>query len=951
MSDSESSFSDGELQPTFLAKLTASQLGKQKFKGGATHDHSDDDAQSTSSAASFERSGARRGAAEWQEEEPSAKLPLKVGGGLVIAPTGEHSVHHPRAMSQAVAAGAEAAQAAQVQAAAAEAIGAVPSQAVPPPKHDRTAKAKSLLARASVQGLSEERLLARRRRRQLEIAELAEQMLEAPERSFSAPQGSRARQDPSGSKLDREDRASALYELCLDGDAVVRAAAAASLTAVYCDVLPSYRIRLATEAEREVKLKKDVKRLRDYEESLLAAYQKFLQLLEITVGLYDAVHSATGEELAAEHRKVAEAAADWNAKQAARRRAAMAEASTLLHWRGPAPIMKRLAMAALHQMSQLLMASPNFNFRTNILATLVARLDHREEPMAKAASQHLSRALASDPSCGLGAEAAKLILGLVSQRGSKLRASALAPLLALPLTKLVKHARAVASEKRKLKQALSKKSKQGSQEVESVLAGLASADAEDKEATATAQAAALTDVMLIYFKLLRGRNPGPIMPAVLRGLARYSHLIDVEVAGDLLLSLRDAAASDLAAEDRGSPASKLLPLAAGVQLVRTALRQVSGGASTVLNIDVTGFVVYLHRLLQRAARSGVSVGFSYTGRTAGHDDVALACQAVAASGADPVQAAALSAALDSADSSAQPLLGAMMSAVEASLLHRRENDLPLVIAVVKALLGIAVVAEPGAAVAVLTMTRALVARYPRARSVLEAPHHTAHVGAGAWKSWHPDALGTQRAAAAEAGASGSEGVLNPANLAARGEPPSAWETTLLARSFHPALAEAAVACASGAVPPARVAYDSLIQSYSFADGTFCPAPAMPKPPRVAAAWRQAMMRASKEGGSAQAAAQLAGANVDASEEDDAWTPAAHDPLAGGAEECAADNLVVVYSSKYGGAASGPSDPSPFLLSLEAGDSTHSGAAAAAVAGSTHAAPAAGKKRRRRGGRR
>jgi hypothetical protein len=53
------------------------------------------------------------------------------------------------------------------------------------------------------------------------------------------------------------------------------------------DVLPGYRIRPASEQEKDVILKKETKRLRDYENAILGAYQRYLKFLsdKATLGL------------------------------------------------------------------------------------------------------------------------------------------------------------------------------------------------------------------------------------------------------------------------------------------------------------------------------------------------------------------------------------------------------------------------------------------------------------------------------------------------------------------------------------------------------------------------------------------------------------------------------------------------------------------------------------------
>lgn len=50
-----------------------------------------------------------------------------------------------------------------------------------------------------------------------------------------------------------------------------------SLVAVFKDILPGYRIRPVTEREQAMTLSKDVKRVRDFESSLLSHYQACLK--------------------------------------------------------------------------------------------------------------------------------------------------------------------------------------------------------------------------------------------------------------------------------------------------------------------------------------------------------------------------------------------------------------------------------------------------------------------------------------------------------------------------------------------------------------------------------------------------------------------------------------------------------------------------------------------------
>jgi len=103
--------------------------------------------------------------------------------------------------------------------------------------------------------------------RKLKIAELSNSILENPESSVS--------------------ELGELCSLCDERDADVRITtkklAMVSLLTVFKDIIPGYAIRATSEKEQGVKLSKEVKKLREYEEGLLKYYQRYLQILEETV--------------------------------------------------------------------------------------------------------------------------------------------------------------------------------------------------------------------------------------------------------------------------------------------------------------------------------------------------------------------------------------------------------------------------------------------------------------------------------------------------------------------------------------------------------------------------------------------------------------------------------------------------------------------------------------------
>ncbi|KAJ6413406.1 hypothetical protein OIU84_006244, partial [Salix udensis] len=70
-----------------------------------------------------------------------------------------------------------------------------------------------------------------------------------------------------------------MLQFCLDGDDVLIKLGLLSLLAVFKDIIPGYRIRLPTEKELEMKVSKEVKKMRFYESTLLSVYKAYLQKL------------------------------------------------------------------------------------------------------------------------------------------------------------------------------------------------------------------------------------------------------------------------------------------------------------------------------------------------------------------------------------------------------------------------------------------------------------------------------------------------------------------------------------------------------------------------------------------------------------------------------------------------------------------------------------------------
>ena len=416
------------------------------------------------------------------------------------------------------------------------------------------------------------------------IAELSESVLEDPDAAFASTRVADA--DRAG-KLDGgvgeqigalAHRVPSKVRRLLDmanptingGDENTARLAMLSLLAVFRDVLPSYRIRLPTEAERTVRVTKDVKKLWDYERNLLTHYQSYLKLLERTWSS----GSGSGE---------------GNNNTAA---------------------VGALAVTAIMCLCELLKSAPHFNFRSNILTVVVKQMNNRNcEEVSAACCGAVNKIFSTDVQGEIALEASRLVAKMVKDRNFSVRPEVLRTLLALPLRVHEDEAQAA-----KLAAEAKKKRRRKDRETAEIEDEMKEGDATvDKIVLARSQADTLHAVMLIYFRILKAENLSDsriaeLLPPALEGLAKFAHLVNMDTVVDLLAVLKKM----LKRVDS-------LPLDAGLNCVLTAFQTLQGPGQE-MQIDQKEYVTPLYGLLPRLCSEGDSVR---------HTELALKCLYVA----------------------------------------------------------------------------------------------------------------------------------------------------------------------------------------------------------------------------------------------------------------------------------------------------------------------------------
>jgi nucleolar complex protein 3 len=74
-----------------------------------------------------------------------------------------------------------------------------------------------------------------------------------------------------------------LLKFCSDSRPEVMQLSLLTLLAVFRDIIPGYRIRKLSEEELAAQVSKEVRRLRNFEETLLSHYQAYLQTIEAII--------------------------------------------------------------------------------------------------------------------------------------------------------------------------------------------------------------------------------------------------------------------------------------------------------------------------------------------------------------------------------------------------------------------------------------------------------------------------------------------------------------------------------------------------------------------------------------------------------------------------------------------------------------------------------------------
>lgn len=340
----------------------------------------------------------------------------------------------------------------------------------------------------------------------------------------------------------------------------IRQLALLSLLAVWVDVIPGYRIRALSEQEQKERVSQEVARRRDWEQSLVRLYREFLECCEAEVR-------------------------DTSSP---------------------------LSPVALRCFCTLLVRVPHFNYRKNLLASVISHLSRKSwTPASEQCASSLIQLLRKDADGEIALELVQLLYRMIRERKFAVHANVLDVLVHLRLRSELRSdvksgpmgsASARPPPRRvdpkKVRQGLavhrSKKQIKKDRELQAIEQEMREADAAlDIEAREHNQSETLKLLFALYFRVLKSDVPLPLLASALEGLVHYAHHVSIDFFRDVVGVLRTRLADALAAR---TYREALLYM-----VVALALQYGQGGA---LELDLGDMYTALYTVLMPLSTCG-----------------------------------------------------------------------------------------------------------------------------------------------------------------------------------------------------------------------------------------------------------------------------------------------------------------------------------------------------------
>ncbi|KAI4323214.1 hypothetical protein L6164_022838 [Bauhinia variegata] len=373
-----------------------------------------------------------------------------------------------------------------------------------------------------------------------------------------------------------------MVQISKDNDHSIVKLGLLSLLAVFRDIIPGYRIRLPTEKELEMKVSKTVRKTRYYESTLLSAYKAYIQRL-----------------IALE-------------KQTSFQNVAIRCVCTLLD------------------------AHPHFNFRENLLGAVISKISSTNDTIRKLCCSTIKSLFINEGKHGGEAtvEAVRLIADHVKAYNCQMHPDSIEVFLSLSFDEdLGKSSRTDKDQKGKIKGNKKRKNLETSKQLQEndrkkSRRELMSKTREEVEADYKAasftqdvterrqmQSETLSAVFETYFRILKNTKESmvarpeadlgspsaavgshPLLAPCLKGLGKFSHLIDLDFMGDLMNHLKILASGGSNSGDTSEKSPKYLTVSERLQCCIVAFKVMRNNLDA-LKVDLQDFFVHLYNLI------------------------------------------------------------------------------------------------------------------------------------------------------------------------------------------------------------------------------------------------------------------------------------------------------------------------------------------------------------------
>ncbi|XP_018650755.1 hypothetical protein Smp_132350 [Schistosoma mansoni] len=327
----------------------------------------------------------------------------------------------------------------------------------------------------------------------------------------------------------------------------IRALVIASLCVVFKDVLPAYRIRLATEKEKTQPTKKETRKIWHFEEHLLLNYRKYTELLRVI--LKDKCLDMKSPRLKI-YSKL-----DWNEDE---------------------------KLAAIRCVCQLLENHPDFNYSKELIEVLPQYLNISKTQVSSVIITTLNNIFENDTD----RESAVPFTAFVGQSltKSESQSSALCLVSLSQRSNAMKRRESPSSigvyvhgVKERLESKMERKLQKEMAETQSL---------QTREKRLKMNTLVMNEILFVFFKILKTTSDSELLSAIFKGLSKYAKLINTEYVDNLMSVLNRMVAK------------KSTSIVDGLHCVHTALSIISSSdASDVLTTDPTTFCNHLYTIL------------------------------------------------------------------------------------------------------------------------------------------------------------------------------------------------------------------------------------------------------------------------------------------------------------------------------------------------------------------